>query len=222
MTAVEREYTYNPMSMVYQEFYADLWGYYDEATDSYHCMVLGVVGERFYKGNTQPDHYGVVEDTPENRELVAELINELRVAESGRDLRDNSPWFATAAGKSFEKIATEFWARHGKEYYEVFTRIDVVQKSMALAAGIETQGMWTHHKELMLPEPLPPWRLVKSEDFRKKPRKPGAGRKPVAPGGVKPKTVTLSDADIAALKAVDTNVSEAIRKLIAQNAAAAE
>lgn len=222
MKAVEREYPFSPKGVVYQEFYAIQHGYWHKETDSYHYMVLEVVGERFYNGITQRDRFGVVEDTPENMTLVAELIDELRIAESGRDVRDNTHWFATGAGKTFDQIAADFWARHGKECDEVFTRIDAVQQSMALPGvnlSAHTKGMWTHHKELMLPEPLPPWRQVKSEDFRRKPRKPGAGRKPVAPGGVKPVTVTLSDADKAALKGIDKNVSEAIRKLIAQNAA---
>jgi len=57
--------------------------------------------------------------------------------------------------------------------------------------------------------------MTSSGDWRKKPRKPGAGRKPVAPGGVSPVTVTLSGDDLAFLRSIDANVSAAIRRLIA-------
>ncbi|MBK8772872.1 MAG: hypothetical protein IPM06_20915 [Rhizobiales bacterium] len=53
-----------------------------------------------------------------------------------------------------------------------------------------------------------------TDDWRKLPRKAGGGRKPTAPGGVHPVTITLSDADVALLKRIDSNISNAVRVLI--------
>lgn len=45
-------------------------------------------------------------------------------------------------------------------------------------------------------------------------RAPGAGRKPLQPGGAHRITITLTDAELATLSAINTNTSAAVRKVI--------
>ena len=47
--------------------------------------------------------------------------------------------------------------------------------------------------------------------------RPGAGRKPNGPAPLKPISIRLSAEDIASLKVINPNVSEAIRALIARH-----
>lgn len=51
-------------------------------------------------------------------------------------------------------------------------------------------------------------------DKPKRKRAPGAGRKPVVPGGVTPVTVTLSESDVQYLQQIDRNISAAVRTII--------
>lgn len=209
--------------LLHNDFYMTEDSKYNEETETYFYKVLYVFGDRMFensKSYTIVD-YGHVEDTPENRELVVKLLTELEAAEAERTLEDNEADYADTVGKSFRQIAEDFWQQHEQDLESVFS---VVDPEPWKTKGINYSVEWILSENGMLERTNtdPDWHYFPRKDWRKLPRKPGAGRKPVAPGGVKPVTVTLSDADKAALKGIDQNMSEAVRKLIAQNAAAAE